>query len=371
MWAFTAIMVISVTYTMYPFLAVSRAMQFTVCAVTAHAIARNATRRQLHLLGHAFLVVVTLSVGLGLAHKSEQTVLHANRFTWLELHPILAGVYCAIAFTLSVAYLTSSRRPRYADPRAAASGVPVNGARWPRLVYLVPLAVTGWALLATETRGATAGALVGSVLVVWLRASGKRRVDLLVGFTLAGVFAAVLASGAIASFVSRGETTQQLATLNSRTELWTLAFQKLRDRPMFGYGLGGTRGLFLDTIGLGGGHNAFVNVLVDQGVVGLLGFVVLLAAVLVTGVRVYRSAARRALPGVRSDAALVLGLFAFLLTNSITVEGLGAPANVSSVLLFALIGWLGLLSRSALAAAPATAPVAGEPVPLGAATVSD
>ena len=53
----------------------------------------------------------------------------------------------------------------------------------------------------------------------------------------------------------------------------------VRERPLFGHGFMSARGVFLNTFGLGGAHNAFVEVLVNSGVFGTVWWVVLVLMV--------------------------------------------------------------------------------------------
>jgi hypothetical protein len=99
---------------------------------------------------------------------------------------------------------------------------------------------------------------------------------------------ALTGSSAIESFFARGESLQQLSTLNSQHSL-------------YGFGLTASRGLFLDSIGLGGGHNAVVNLLIDNGVLGALVWLTLLVTILVTATRLSRTR-----PGLHVDRGTVL-----------------------------------------------------------------
>jgi O-antigen ligase len=108
-------------------------------------------------------------------------------------------------------------------------------------------------------------------------------------------------SSAIESFFTRGESLQQLSTLNSRTDLWAYAFELFPQHPLYGFGLTASPGLFLDSIGLGGGHNAAVNLLIDNGVLGALVWMTLLVTILVTATRLSRTR-----PGLHVDRGTVL-----------------------------------------------------------------
>jgi O-antigen ligase len=148
-------------------------------------------------------------------------------------------------------------------------------------------------------------------------------------------------SDKILAFMTRGETAEQLESFNSRTELWSLAMDAVHDRPLFGWGMSAARGIFYDEIGLGGGHNAFVNVLVDGGFVGLLIFVLLL---LELAVQLIARARRRE---ARADAGMLLGLVTLLVVDGLTAEMMATTANVASVWLFVAIAWTRVLGRPA------------------------
>src|SRR5207244_6267949 len=105
-------------------------------------------------------------------------------------------------------------------------------------------------------------------------------------------------------------------------------------------GLGASRGIFLDSIGLGGGHNAFVNVMVDQGLIGLVAFFSLVGLILWQLIRYTRGTI-----GYR-DAQLLLPLFIGLLVNSLTAEFMAVPANNASLWLFTICAWLSVISRA-------------------------
>jgi hypothetical protein len=98
--------------------------------------------------------------------------------------------------------------------------------------------------------------------------------------------------------------------------------------------------LFVEQTGLGGGHNAVVNVLVDLGAVGIVLWSSMVLATVVAAVR-----ARRRLPDDGLiDRAIVLAIVAFLLLDGIFYEGAGGVANVGATWMFACVGWATLMS---------------------------
>ena len=176
--------------------------------------------------------------------------------------------------------------------------------------------------------------MAGLLILIWFARQGRARIETACTLLLLLVLIALAGSHDVASYFTRGESSAQLATLNSRTSLWNLALQAIDQRPLFGYGVGASHVLFLDQTGLGGAHNAYLNVTVDLGVVGLL---VWCAILLSTGTAVARSVLTTA--DFRVERALMLALLACLLVNGFSVGGLGDESNVSADWMFLLAAW--------------------------------
>jgi O-antigen ligase len=203
-------------------------------------------------------------------------------------------------------------------------------------VYAVLWLICVVALLATGTRGAAIGALVGIVIVVATRWRGIRKLEIaLVGVVgLGGVILALAPE--IAAFIARGESAAQLETLNFRTDLWSQALADFAQHPLYGFGFTADRGLFLDTTGLGGGHNAIINLLVDTGLVGTAVWFALLIGL---GVTAFRLRPR----GMATDRGIVLALLVGMFANGMFTDELGAPANAMCTWLFVLVAWVGIM----------------------------
>ncbi|MFC9976916.1 O-antigen ligase family protein [Spirillospora sp. NPDC127200] len=324
-WAFAVYVAMSALWSPFKALGVVRGAQLLVTMFVLHAVATRATPGDMRRLAHAFIAIVVVSVGIGVAHPFPRTSRTEDRFNWLFVHPVIAGVYLGIAVLLTVGYLI-----RWND----------RGHRlWHPAVYAGVLALLTAALLATGTRGAAFGCAAGLFVLLATARGPRGRVDVAVLGAAVTALAALAFSEKIMAFVARGESAEKVASLNSRTDLWSLAMKAYAEEPIFGRGLGASRGLFLEDIGLGGGHNAFINALVDNGAVGATTFAALLltlAFVLLLLVR------HRAL---RPDAGMLLGILGFFLVDSITTEGLAAPANVSGIWLLILVAWAETLRR--------------------------
>jgi O-antigen ligase len=339
--AYVALLFFSLVRVPYPPLATVRALEELVVLLLALTAYSRATRADLHRFAHGFLALVGVSVVFGLVvHMPPATSIQEGRFTWLRLYPVVAGVFLGLATLIALAYVLaySSERP---------------GPHWRRRTYLVLLALVAGGLAASQTRGAVLGAVVGALVLVCFFYRAQVRLEVAAGLILAVAFVAAAFGDQILAYFQRGESAAELATLNSRTELWSLAATAFQQHPVFGWGLGASRGIFLSDIGLGGGHNALVNVAVDLGAVGVLVWGALVLSLFVATCR---------LPGrgphsVRVDRAMLLAMLTFLVVDGFFYEGVGAVANVAGTSLLVLTAWVSLLVRDVRAAARAATPV--------------
>jgi exopolysaccharide production protein ExoQ len=330
--AWVVVMVVSVTYSPYPVLAAIRAAELVIVLSLARALARHGDRTQLHHLAHWFIVLVAGSVVFGILFPMPRFPRQQDRFTWLRLHPVQAGIFVGVATVLAVLYLLAG---------SAARPGPV----WPRWVYALLLLLVGGGLIGTNTRGATLGAGAAVLLIALATRSGRRKLDAAVLLGVGGLAVTLASSAQIAAFFARGEDARRLATLNSRTTLWSEAWVFIREQPLYGWGLGASRGLFLESIGLGGAHNAVINTLVDTGIVGCALWLAIVISVTILAIRV-----RPASVGARWDRALILGVLIFLVVDGFFTEAPAAAANVASTWLLILVGWLDVLRSDAAAA---------------------
>jgi len=335
LWGFGVTMTVSAALAPYPTMALVRGAQLLVMCLVASMLASTATPRDVIDTLHVFVLVIVASIAFGVVFPFPAVShLSADRFTWLFVHPTLSGVYMALAIVISIGL---SLRPSDQVP-------------WSRGVYIFLAFVVAVALSQNHTRGSIAGAVVGSLVIAVVSSSPRKRAGLILAVIAAAVLVVLVAGPGLMTYLSRGESEQSLTELNSRTSLWTEAWRFFSERPVSGWGLGATRGLFLDTLNLGGAHNAFVNVLVDGGIAGLVWWVATLVCVLAATRRLARVAHWRA------EMPIMAGILAALLVNSITVEGLAAVANVSSMWLVIIIGWsaAGVLSGAPLTQPPSS-----------------
>lgn len=176
---------------------------------------------------------------------------------------------------------------------------------------IAPLAIIGLAviLLLTHTRTELV-ALVAGILVAGLRMfTSRARVRRV--FASAGIIvslAVIAFSGALTTWLARGENSKELTNLTGRTAVWGLVVAAPRDRfqVLFGYGLSnkGFDGLPIDS--------NWIAAYYDLGLIGVSLCIALIGFVLVSAYFQQRS----------TRTALALFLVTYLLVTSFTETGL-------------------------------------------------
>jgi O-antigen ligase len=131
-----------------------------------------------------------------------------------------------------------------------------RGPRVLRSLWLAPLALSGYALTQTFSRGGFIGLIVG-LLVLFRAAFGTRKALLLSAVALPALF--VLSSGRQTD-ISTSEGTGQL-----RIRYWSQGFAAMQEVPIFGLGSNRINDV---TSGHQEAHNSFVHAYVDLGLLG-------------------------------------------------------------------------------------------------------
>lgn len=324
-WLYAGYMALTELWAIYPVLGGVRAWQFVVTLTVVVVVARFGTRLDMHRLALGYAMLVSASVIFGMVFKFPRLRLQQDRFNWLYVHPVIAGSYLAVAVLLVTwMLLCRLRRSLLVSP--------------PFLLLVVMLGLTVGGLLATKTRGSIGACAVGIAVLVLM---ALRRYRAATG--AAGLIALVLVGlyvlGPILGYLERGEGESSLTSFNGRTPLWAEAWRLFQIRPLTGYGITASRGLFWNDVALGGAHNAVVNVAVDGGLIGLALWAALVLAVF------------RRLPALMktadgfTDAPLLGAVLTALLVNGVTTEGMGYIANVNALWFFVVTAWTVMLIR--------------------------
>jgi O-antigen ligase len=135
-------------------------------------------------------------------------------------------------------------------------------------------------MILAQTRSAFAGIAFGGFFIVLFSKRGK--LGAVFTFIVAPILAVSTMGGLILSFLERGETRQQLATLSSRADWWSFAWQTFLERPLLGFGAyAAGRFAVLAKIGQGSTsslHSDYLDVLVGTSIWGMIPFIVTLVA---------------------------------------------------------------------------------------------
>ncbi len=258
-----------------------------------------------------FVRVVTVLVLVGFATGFWKE----PRFSWPGMHPIVASLYMGLALLVLGACGRSFLRLR-------ASGY------WFRIFLLAVGLYLG------QTRTVMAALLVALAVMFWWmgRTRPLTKILGLVYYAVALVSLVVVAAPEIVEYLSRGETSQGLTSLNGRIPLWVLSIDLISDagRWFTGFGYGAARVILPTQVEWAGtAHSSWLELLLA---IGILGPVLAIADILYLLIHI-RS--RRSIV----NPALVVAPLAFLVVASVASETLAFPGVgfVTLVLLHAPI----------------------------------
>jgi len=309
----------------------SRAIRLAALAVCAFAY-MLASWRPGRLWRHArltlgLLTAVSVAVALALpeigTHGADSP--EAGKWRGVTTHKNQFGALAALAALFwAHAWLAREVRARSALPWLAVCAVALVGAR--------------------STTSLFAGLLAGALMVSWLRppaALRGRAVPAAAALLLVGVLAlhvVFVARGAVSAtdvLQPVAEVAGKDATLTGRAELWNYLFEEIPRHPWFGVGHGA---YWLGEHSLSGhavrelywvpnqGHNFYLDLLNETGLVGLALFVALVLSWIRTVLRLQRVD--------RSLAVFNGALLAFLLIHGITETAMARPITPLTVLMF-------------------------------------
>ncbi len=227
-------------------------------------------------------------------------------------------------------------------------------------------------LILTQSRagwmGFAAALLTLAAALVWLRSSPRTRKALALAAALGLIVVVAAAAVALPRVLTQGDSGATVSaaddtalTLEARVEIWSRALYALQDFPFTGVGLGAFRRvvnilypLFLvpPDADIAHSHNMFLQVGVDVGLIGLVGYVALL---LVAAVVAWQAASRE--DGF--DRYVALGALAALI--GFHVYGLAdalALGSKPSAVFWVVLGVVAALGR--MQSASAATGVTGE-----------
>lgn len=275
--AFGGLALASTVWSPISFVTLVRAVQLLtllgLAIVAMRTLGPDGTFRALTWSVAVYVVVMALLAATVPAASGVREVSYevGGRFSWFGVHPILAATLAGLGAALLIAeglYVPRERWTRLA-------GVPV-------IVLVAPLIVV---LLAARARGPLIAFAAAVLVLVLRRFSRPWLATLALGFSVMAAIGLVafntgmvletwlrdsaLSDNPAIEYLTRGNTLEYLTTLGGRTELWGEIVQLVVERPIVGWGYAASREIVLERVPWAGyAHNAFVQTLVDLGVVG-------------------------------------------------------------------------------------------------------
>ena len=161
---------------------------------------------------------------------------------------------------------------------ALARLLPISEERFQRSWYGFLLVASVVTMVCSQTRTAITGFLGGVFLILVF--TRRRGMGTLLTFVVTPLVGIVSMGGLVWSYLERGQTEEQLASLSSRADWWSFAWQTYLERPLLGFGAyAGGRFAVLAKLGLGGTstmHSDYLEILVGTSFWGMIPFLVAL-----------------------------------------------------------------------------------------------
>ena len=224
-----------------------------------------------------------------------------DRFTWPASDPGLAATYMGCALLILV-----------------GGGRALTGFRpW---AYWLRLGIFTLALTLGPTRSVLAGVGIGVGAALWFRGR-ERPIARYLGMTyyLAGLVLLGAAATQVATYLSRGESGESLASLSGRIPLWEFALRQFESIPEWlgGFGYGAAKILLYPSVPWAGtAHSSWMELLLG---VGLIGVFLAAADIVHVGVLSIRS------DPFGSSNVVALSVLSFLLIVSPVSETMVVP----------------------------------------------
>lgn len=321
-------------------------------------------------------VLVFIAIGVFLLHRSQLRTIGATA---------LAAGSLSTLFGLLIGNEVFGRlQGTFTDPNEFAAAMVVSiglgygtlGAartRFGRAACMAGIALCGYGLLASQSRGGLVAVLVAAVVVV-LSSRGRERVRM-----MGATFVLLAAGVTVLMLTPTGQQSLQRITdgdSSGRDDLWQIAYAQFADNPVRGVGLGNypavanryiTRDIehteLINNSAPRTTHNAYLEIAAELGVLGLATFGTFVLGSLLLAARGLRRARR--LP----DAAMVrlgrgvLAATCGLLASSVFLSG--QYNELLWVLLASCVAYHAMVVRQErLAAALATARDVAENLPV-------
>lgn len=293
----------------------SGALALVVCVLTVFISGRLRRWHGLHFAALAFV----LSAGLGLLLGGVSDKLPNKYFTFVQLFAVLWMIwelaktpralqglmlaYVTGAYAAAVATLVLFRHEAGVLRRFAVGGVDPNDLAMtlalavPMAWYLGSVYEKPWlrlfcrgylpvGLLALGLTGSRGGMIVAFVALSIIplsmdKLTPGRLVTALCILMLTGILAAAFVPDVVVHRLATTQNEVESASFGGRFRLWVAGLHAFTYRPLMGYGTGGFIAAIYSQLGAQSlvAHNSFISILVEEGIVGLVLYCIMLYAV--------------------------------------------------------------------------------------------
>ena len=239
-------------------------------------------------IGHAGDLIVLVMLAAVAGFLSLETEDYKRIFCHLT---VIAMIMSLLLIVLNLGSILAAERPReYMQPndmaKTAGAGLILLTCchlmwrpKWTRNILVPAAGITAFLVFAARSRTAS----ILTPLVLMLICLRLRRAYTVVLIAAAfGLFALVMpyslavahVPDSIAAYMARGQSTEDLAGLSGRTEMWSIAWKSFQDSPLFGHGyyVMTSTGLFQvwGKLQWQTAHNAFLHIVTGLGLMGML-----------------------------------------------------------------------------------------------------
>lgn len=260
------------------------------------------------LVRRSFTLLVNVVSGATLAGLLLQHAV-VGRLAWPGADAVVAGVLMGASLTALIAI---GRR----------------GLNFSKFGFWLRMFILLIGLFLNHTRGTWIAVLLAALLMLWM---AGRTVPLwrYVGvpyYFLTAIFAFFVARPELGSYIQRGERTGTISSLNNRVPLWEASVDYVigAGAALKGLGYGAARVILpTDFYWAGNAHNAWIELFLGIGVIGLCLAIISLGAI-----------TRGILRGGRTgpSARLAGGMLVFLLIESLVTAGFALPGLILGIL---------------------------------------
>ena len=251
------------------------------------------------------------SSAFGGTNLGRESVIEQGRFH-TTTHPLTIGGRAGILALLALLFYSLERkRKMIAVAFGCAVIIALAGAKTAFLAAVISVGL----LFAMRKRVMTGFAFVAAVAVLALL---------------------IISTTAVGSYVRDYMHNDEFMTISGRTDLWAAAWPEITSHIALGHGYVASKLVSMET-GIpwyaGHMHNAVLESLYNNGLLGFLPIVLINAFIISDLVKLYRHAARKEL---RLVAMSLLALYAFVFLNGLTEPYFGGQASAFYLLFIAL-----------------------------------